>query len=629
MMPKPLQLVKPAAPSRPVKEYELKGMYIYGCDTETYSIGGNGLRSIQLAGSSGDEWLITPSTYDDTDENVTADCVDKFLRFLHDPDHINTNTLFVFFNLRFDWSWMYRNFIRGPDDPDDTLKFEYINNGGKLKNGQIRIMEGPNQVYRIDLRVNKHRVVFLDIHNFLTTMNLADSCDAFEVQQKMALGSKRFEKSMPEGDEREYSIQDVRCTRDLYLALEKLGVMSEDNVTTIASSSLHDFQLHLKRNLGLTYNQYFYGTDKPDLVKPMTENNEAKMRSSLRGGWVECFRTGYFEHVTHIDARSMHPSMCTLDRHPFGTFYDEPPTGPVPYTYIIFPKGYFRLKEKGIPYVQWRNKEQCLRYSIGEPCKPSEYPTEFMLDGSYCFWEEEWNVCVLNNYDFEPIGDARKYYIRMCKNEGPKPWITEHYKDKRNAPNEGQKQRAKIFINSFYGKQVTNPVGESVKYIYDEQAGWWDREKVTEYDRPVNHLPFGSWIVMMSRVTLMKVALRVGIDKLIYCDTDSLIYEGTPEDAGVEYGKDLRQWGVENGGPVDVITLGPKTYQELTVTGKTITKCAGLSKEVSATIKFGELKDGDVYPVLKARRHPTIDGIMLEETTFKVSGNRSQWSYRL
>lgn len=634
MSPYPLLPVRPAAPIRPVKEYELKGMYVYGCDTETYSIGGRGLRSIQLAGNEyHDEWLLTPPSYEGTDEEVTEACVNRFLEFLHDPCKITKDTLFAFFNLRFDWSWMYRAFLRRPDDPPDTLRFEYRQSRGRLKDGQIRVFEGPNQVYKIEIRVNGHNVYFLDIHNFLTTMTLKEACEAYEVQSKMDIDHMDFAKCEPEGIEREYSMQDARSTRDLYLRLEELGIMSEANVTTIASSSLHDYQLYLKKTKGMSYNEFHYGTDDPVEIKRMVDRNELELRSSLRGGWVECFQEVYDVVATHIDARSMHPSQCVADKIPFGTFSDEPPEGPIDYTYIIKPVGYFKLKENGIKYVQWRNKPQCIRYSIGEPAKPSEYVEEFILDGSYAFWEDEWNTCVLPNYDYEPMGEPRISYIRMCENDGPKGWITEHYEDKKNAPNEPQRNRAKIFVNSFYGKQVTNPVGESVRYIYDEQAGHWSREKYTDKDRPVNHLPFGSWIVMRSRVVLMQVCRNVvdkcGIDKLYYIDTDSVMYGGEPEDAGVVFGRELTQWGIEHGGKVRLITLGPKTYQELTESGKVITKCAGLNRSVSKHIPYGELKDGNKYEVIKACRHPTIDGIIFEKTTFVVKKDRMEWSYRL
>ena len=338
---------------------------------------------------------------------------------------------------------------------------------------------------------------------------------------------------------------------------------------------------------------------------------ELMLRRSTRGGICQAFRTGIFNNCVHIDIHSAHPSQM-VKSIPYGPMLDVKPTGD--YDTVVYPDGVFTLKPGGLKMMSFSSQAHCLQYQHITENEPGILVEDFSLDGSYGIWKDEYDL-IVSQYDFS--GNTREYYFMSRADPRLSSLVKTLYHGKETA--EGARRNVyKYLLNSLYGKFLTRPDGEKITYAIED--GKVSRHKEKDDTRKPVALPLGSWIATQTRVQLMTTALKVRDynKNLLYCDTDSLIfkyYDGWEKD--IPIGDNLGGWGVESM-PEMVNIVGAKTYQEV-ISGKTYTKCAGLSHSVSDLIPFGELKDGYETTRLKAERDPDTLAISLKERPFVVS----------
>ena len=327
--------------------------------------------------------------------------------------------------------------------------------------------------------------------------------------------------------------------------------------------------------------------------------------------------TGLFEDCTHIDARSMYPTQCVKPLIPVGGICWRKPNGPA--FRIVFPSGFFRLKDGRIPYFQWRSKLQTARFHWMHNYEPGEYVKDCYLDGSLALWEEEWNI-IQESYECIDVEITTEFWIRAIENIPLREYVRYLYKGKQE--NTGSvKLYFKILLNSLYGKFLTRPDGTVIHYVEGQ------RVKVEETDRRTYYLPLGAWIAMMGRIQLYRAMSSIPLDHVLYCDTDSIIFYGD-EFPDVTIGKDLGEWSVECEN-VTAWIVGPKTYQELSKTdgpaprglraSLCLTKCAGMPRDIAEQLPFMRLKEGLRVECYKPRRDPLTMAINIEPTTFEVS----------
>ena len=265
--------------------------------------------------------------------------------------------------------------------------------------------------------------------------------------------------------------------------------------------------------------------------------------------------------------------------------------------------------------MSFTSKANCLRYKYITENEPGIFVEDFALDGSYGIWKSEYDL-IVSQYDF--VGTTNEWYFKSRVDPRLSALIHTLYHGKQNGTG-ARRTVYKYLLNSLYGKFLTRPDGEKIMYTIDDD-GKVTRHTADDDTRKPIALPLGSWIATQTRVQLMSTALKVRDynNNLLYCDTDSLIfkyYDGWEKD--IPIGDKLGDWGIESM-PEKVNIVGPKTYQEV-INGKTYTKCAGLSHNVSDMIPFGELKDGYVTTRLKAERDPDTLAITLNERPFTVS----------
>ena len=565
------------------------GRAIYGVDTETYNDAGHmGLKSIQIWGDLNQHYF-TSYDFDQPDENIRTEICSYFFRWL---EGLQSDTTLAFFNLDFDFSQIVKNLVQNsPWDYVDKV------DRGRLKKGTFAILESDQNIYKCTLKLESgFTVTFLDIANFLTATTLDKACDEWLGLHKLELPTKKFPKRSAVGIEIDYAMRDAELTCKLYQKLDSEGVTEGVDYVTIAGRTMGHFKEFLKKNYGLTFEEYCYNTKDKNFVELCNYEWEDILRESLRGGVCMAVHKGLYARCKHIDAVSMYPSQMVKDWIPTGAVLDSIPD--CNYTTIHFPTCYLTLKPGKLPYLQWNSNAQCLQYQYKHLYKAGEYVKDAYLDGSHAFWADEWEI-IKECYDIIDFSDNPKY-VRLKRNKALKEYITYLFQGKKN--NKGTKKYFfKILMNSLYGKFLSRPDGKRISYENGE------RHTVAESDKRLYYLPLGSWVAMGGRVSLFKCLLSLDPKDVLYCDTDSCIYKGD-KDPDVDIGDDLGQWQIENS-DFDAWIVGPKTYQELNhkVIKKLpynplVTKCAGINADVRAKIKFTELKEGGIWTVTRAHR---------------------------
>jgi len=172
-------------------------------------------------------------------------------------------------------------------------------------------------------------------------------------------------------------------------------------------------------------------------------------------------------------------------------------------------------------------------------------------------------------------------------------------------PNAGLKAVSKLMLNSFWGKfgmrdnlnqtefvfnqkRFGDIVRSKSKKIHDIHVVSDDCVMVTfseedDYNEGNNtsNLAIAALTTSYARLRLLKM-LRQLDDRVLYFDTDSVIYTSKPGDWEPERGNILGDWDnqLEQGEShiVSFASLGPKTYSYITDTGRVEIKAKGISQ---------------------------------------------------
>ena len=588
---------------------------IYGCDTETYNQGGTGLLSIQLYGKtlqkifSYEEWM---DSY--RDEEVRELINKQFLEFLESSEE---DMDIYFFNLKFDFSQFEKYLVWRYGETEDYY----------VRKGQRSIVQSPLNVYDVTFRTKKKgRLIRMrDLAN-ITGSSLNKTCESFLGKdfQKIEIESKDFSRHIMTDEQNKYAMRDAELTYLLACKLKDVEGFNLLTKMTIGSRSLSLFRDFIKGKIptsimGIPVDIPIMTQSKDiwehfHIEEKDIDEIEKYLRNDVKGGVCQAWHTGeYIGNCIHLDEHSAHPSQM-VKKSPYGPLLHDKPD--CDYTSVVFPKGSFKLVYKGLPCVQWRTKAQCLRYQLDELPRPGDYVKSFYLDGSFGIWKDELYI-IMQNYQSDDYQVYDEVFFKTRYDYVLIALVNVLFKGKQLSKG-AARNVFKLLLNALYGKFLTNPEGKKIEYIDDN--GQLVRKEVSDGGRKPVYLPLGSWIAMMSRVTLLEGCIKVGIDNLLYSDTDSIIfkeYKGWENDFTV--GEKLGDWGFEKDGhPIAVNIIGPKTYQEV-FKEDTITKCAGLPLIVSSKIPFGELKEGNEYMKNKAVRNRHTLAINIEPHPHKVS----------
>ena len=189
------------------------------------------------------------------------------------------------------------------------------------------------------------------------------------------------------------------------------------------------------------------------------------------------------------------------------------------------------------------------------------------------------------------FAEGLNHYFNM-KNEGTK------------TGNKAMEYNAKILVNSFYGKNASRRDRE--QRFYDFSKDVIGLQSITEENRnewidsKAYAVHYASAVTSWGRINLMDTANKIGSDKFIYADTDSLKFEITKEELiakckeeGIELSlckedKKLGDWDFEYEFE-DFKAIAQKKYVYKKKGNKDfICKCSGLPKDIRDSITTKE-----------------------------------------
>jgi hypothetical protein len=171
--------------------------------------------------------------------------------------------------------------------------------------------------------------------------------------------------------------------------------------------------------------------------------------------------------------------------------------------------------------------------------------------------------------------------------------------------NSGLRSVAKLNLNSLWGKFGQNSFRRKVEYVTDPER-FFDmlhddsiqvktvlllnetmvQVGYEEFQESVRANPNGNVVVASFVTAWARLRLYEKLDKLnervLYHDTDSIIYTTTGNQEEIEIGDRLGQWSDECGDSntnwiEEFVSLGPKTYAYRTKKGECVVKCKGIS----------------------------------------------------
>lgn len=185
------------------------------------------------------------------------------------------------------------------------------------------------------------------------------------------------------------------------------------------------------------------------------------------------------------------------------------------------------------------------------------------------------------SYEYEGITDLFSNYIDTF------------YAMRQKTDSLANREFYKIVMNGLYGKFAERR--KTVHHVPIEQGGQFDTivndmwSQIVSIDYPVhNNVIVSAYVTAYGRVTLYNwIQWLLEHDcKILYCDTDSIIYQG---DFEIETSKELG--GMKREAKiVEAEFLGPKYYRYITDANDSVYVCKGVPKHVQHMMFVGEKK---------------------------------------
>lgn len=256
------------------------------------------------------------------------------------------------------------------------------------------------------------------------------------------------------------------------------------------------------------------------------------------GGRCECLKPGnYNTDITYLDINSAY-AFAMLHQHPIGTewefkHYKRPPILPHAfYTVEARSFGAFCRREKGGLKFDWD----------GEP--RIYHTTGWELKAAI----ETKSAIIIRHIEQKFFAENRTF----------ETFINHFWTERQRWP-KGSPQNlfAKLMMNASYGKFAANPENYATFVLYDPaiaefltQNEWDIRGEIGGHivcskpmevdDMRFYNVATGASITGFVRAMVLRAIKSVGVP--IYCDTDSLVFQGNHD---IELGDELGQWKVE------------------------------------------------------------------------------------
>ena len=483
------------------------------------------------------------------------------------------NLAIYIYNLSFEWSFILpvaleKGFVFKEEiDEEDEFVFNSIST------------KSVSSVWQVTMKFHKNSgiIKFIDLAKIFGG-GLGKVAKAFGLPtQKGEIDYRlnRLHNHIVTKEEKEYCFKDTRIIIDIIMELVRRNDKDFFKVISMASYSM------LKMiKTGYPRATKPYQEFRKEYPILSAEENEF-LRHSVGGGICYAPIRWQFKEINqkviHIDAHSHHPSSAYRFNYPYGV-------------------GEYHVGEPN-----WRERKiNCchVRVSYNDTKLHSVIKLigqEFTDDAELWLWDFELDImklCYVNlevefidyyAYNFRPLR-WRKYYA-------------ECYRARKKAKAEKDAFFTlyyKLLMNSSYGKLLEKPhlevfenyirddgiidseIKEKIKPEEMSEEKWNEKMNNAKY----TYLPVGSAIPAHSRCELIRLAMKIGWQYVVYFDTDSIFFIDTPETrANMEkyMNKEdfLGGWAIEE--IIDRSTYtAPKRYK-VEVDGKATFKMGGFN----------------------------------------------------
>lgn len=419
-------------------------------------------------------------------------------------------------------------------------------------------------------------------------------------------------------EEKEYCFKDTRIIVDILLEM----IRRKDKFF-FSSMSMASYSMRLMIKEG------FPRSCKPlaeyRKLYPLLDKEESDfLRNAVSGGITYAPERWQFkvinQRIIHIDKNSMHPSSAYFNKFAYG-------------------KGEYKLG-KPIDYANYSNcchvKVSFAGVKLHSVIKLIGFL--YVEDFELTLWDfeiETMKKCY-ENLEIEYID-----YYRYKKK--PLPWRKYYAKcyyarlKAKEIKDDFNVLYYKLLMNSSYGKSLENAHTETFENIIDSEGiitstthekvkpSYMTEEEWTQkmINAKYTYLPYGSQIPAYSRCDLIELALKIGYEKVVYFDTDSIFFledEETKENMNkyMPTQNFLGGWKVEE--IIDKAQFtAPKRYKA-EVGGKTYIKAGGINftQYIQEKAKSEGLQELEEIKDYVSKYNFSFDEVNIVSSTWKV-----------
>lgn len=334
-------------------------------------------------------------------------------------------------------------------------------------------------------------------------------------------------------------------------------------------------------------------------------DTDTEIRRAYRGGFTYADPRRIMVETGEgmvFDVNSLYPHMMYAEELPYGEpqeFFGKPLKD---CAWIATARLTAVLYDDHIPCIQIKNNLHFLE---------TEYLREISEPTELTFTNVDWDLWN-RQYHIEVDEWKGGYYFKSCVG------LFREYIDKWTSIKEssvgGQREIAKLHLNTLYGKFATNPkIVCKIPYLKNDTVAMKIGEPETR--NPV-YTPVGVFITSHARNFTVSAAQK-HYDRFCYADTDSLHLIGT-EMPDIEIDDRRRgAWKLEEEF-IDARFIRAKAYMELLKNGKYSVHIAGLPREIAEQMTFDDIVNGRV---IKGKLHPkrVPGGVVLQDVGFRLN----------
>lgn len=533
--------------------------------------------------------------------------IDSFMNYLLD----NIGNVFYFHNLKFDGEfilyWLLHN------------GYEFISDIKEARNKTFTtLISNMGQFYSICIidSVKGKTVNKVTINDSLKLLPFSVE----QIAKTFGLPISKLKIDYNKPRERNHLLTDEEIDyikNDVLIVSYALNTLFKENLNkmTIGSNALKDFKDIITIN---SFNKLFTKIDG---------KLDEEIRKAYKGGFTY-LNPFYKEKDTGIgitlDVNSLYPS-CMLKPLPFGVpvyfegKYIEDKSHPL---YIQKIACAFKIKKNKIPTIQIKGG---FNYIPNEYLTTSNGDIEVLTLTSIdlkLFLEqyEVDDLTYIEGWKFKSMNGIFDKYINKWTERKIKATID---------GNKGQRQLAKLMLNSLYGKYATRlQVQEKEPFLGDDDIVHY--RLLPEQEKEGIYIPIACFITAYAREKTIRTSQAItdysikkyGIDKYIYSDTDSISTTLSIDEvkqfceiSSTELGK----WDHENTF-TNAKFIRQKTYLKL-IDGDIHITCAGMPKTCYSYVNWNNFKVGFTCGGKLVYKH-VKGGVKLVETEFTIKKDK-------